>query len=213
VSIISIIVAVELLNQVLLSGCDSPLLVDYAERLLSGERLFRQEIDNSSNSLSPSNNSTMESVETTVSFESGSSNQDSNRRSSEEKRLSPYPGDFPSSSRSSNHPSLGNFVSETPCSNQLIRVILRGVPPEFDIMSFSFLKSFGTILDGNVVSDLLKLYAPDGSSQLSHVYTGMVTFTLLTHSSQSTENLMLFHEALGSFSSTPFLFNVSAVIL
>ncbi len=132
------------LNNLVPSDCQSPLFVDYADRSLIEDRMFHQEIE-----IIPLNHSINDSYDFLPIKDD----------------LNPH-SLFPSTlSYALFSPSLVGFS----VSPAVLRVTLRGVPPDFDIMSFSFLKSFGRILDGRVVSDLLTLYSPDGSSQLSQV--------------------------------------------
>ena len=97
--------------------------------------------------------------------------------------------------------------------NHILKVTLRGIPSNIDIMSFSFLNSFGIVLDGRIVEDTLNLYSPDGSSRLTSIHTGVITFTILTHSPESAENLLLLNGSIGSLTGQTFLFHMFSASL
>jgi hypothetical protein len=75
------------------------------------------------------------------------------------------------------------------------------------LLSFSFLKPFGAVIEGRMISDMMNLYSPDGSSRMTPVFTGVVVFVLAAHSIHCAENLLSLSGA--TVNSSTFLFSVS----
>lgn len=213
------------MDKIIPTGGEYPLSVNYADRSLSEEQLLWQEPfdndqENSSNANCQSNNSTVESIESYVSVSTSDNSifdldvrncspNEANNHSNQiiEISLSPLPP-LPPDVASVPQTSAPVEQSISSVHNPVLRVTFRGVPPNIDIMSFSFLKTFGTVLEGRMVEDTLNLYSPDGTCCLTPVYTGVVIFTIFTHSLLSAENLMILNGSIGSLIEHTFLFHM-----
>jgi hypothetical protein len=112
------------------------------------------------------------------------------------------PGDPPTVAAFSNSSTLA------PRPNQpIIQVTIRGMPSNSDLLSFSFLKPFGAVIEGRMISDMLNLYSPDGSSRMTPVFTGVVVFVIAAHSINCADNLLALSGAV--VNCPTFLFSVS----
>jgi hypothetical protein len=102
-------------------------------------------------------------------------------------------------------PAASSRLSST--NQPILQVTIRGIPSNSDLLSFSFLKPFGAVIEGRMISDMMNLYSPDGSSRMSPVFTGVVVFVLAAHSIHCAENLLSLSGA--TVNSSTFLFSVS----
>jgi hypothetical protein len=202
---------VALFDGLLLSTTDVPMTVVYAERSLSEEILFLPEMTSiSKNFTSPDTMTSCTPVSDTLSPlpDDPSNDLDSYTTTHGPVAAPPDVAALRAPLAPPTVAAYSNSSTLSPRPNQpIIQVTIRGMPSNSDLLSFSFLKPFGAVIEGRMISDMLNLYSPDGSSRMTPVFTGVVVFVIAAHSINCADNLLALS---GTVVNCPtFLFSVS----